>query len=384
MKILIFAPYFVPHIDGIAFVVEEFSKRLSNKGVFVTVFAPNLPYVEKEDEFLGKRIRILRFPAFYLIPNYPVPKIWKRVFWKIIFVIFREDYNLVVSYMRFFIVTFIALLYATVKRKKRIHIEHGSSFVTLSSKPKMAIARLIDLTLGALIFKCSDINISASSVVKNFIYHFDKRESPVILNSLNIDVVDEAETNHELKEKFGNKIIITHVGRLFRWKGAENSIRLIKSLPAGMKEKIIFLIIGNGEDFSMLKKMSEGEKAIMMLGELPRKEMHSILKISDIYLHASMPGGGLATSLLEAMYTECAVVATPNEGATDIIENNNNGIIVNSIEESKKALMKLIEDENLRKEYGQRAKKIVREKFCWDRSFDEYWKIIQQMEASSG
>ena len=52
-----------------------------------------------------------------------------------------------------------------------------------------------------------------------------------------------------------------------------------------------------------------------MLGGIKWEEAIGILKISDIYIHSSFPGGGLSTSLLEAMNCKCAVIATKNEGA---------------------------------------------------------------------
>ena len=90
----------------------------------------------------------------------------------------------------------------------------------------------------------------------------------------------------------------------------ENSILAVKSLPKELKEKIVFLIIGDGEDFFRLQKLTESENCIKMLGNLPREKVWSILKSSDIYLHSANPGGGLSTSLLEAMYCRCAVIAT--------------------------------------------------------------------------
>ena len=77
---------------------------------------------------------------------------------------------------------------------------------------------------------------------------------------------------------------------------------------------------------------------------MPRKKAIGILKISNIYIHSSYPGGGLSTSLLEAMLCGCSVIATPNEGADEIIQNEINGILIkdNHKDTIKKAIEKII------------------------------------------
>lgn len=378
MKILIFCPYYPPHTGGLESHADEFNKYLSLRGMDIVVFTPKFPKNAPEKEIKYDKVEIIRFSAFEIISNYPLPKFWRVEFWKLWKEIWSEDFDLVISRTRFFNTSLLAFFYAKIKNVRWIHIEHGSDFVQLSSKLKTGVAKLYDYTFGCLVFKFSDLNISISRAVQKFVYRFDKRKSPIIYRGLDVGGIDKIQSDLEIKEKFKDKLIISFVGRLYKWKGVENSILAIKSLPKEIKEKVVFLIIGDGEDFNHLKEASKDEKEIVMLGNLPRNKAIGILKISDIYLHSAYPGGGLSTSLLEAMYCKCAVVATPNEGADEIISNGINGIIIpdNSLENIRNGLLELIGFERKMSTYLKKATEDVRSFFSWEKTANQYEEVF--------
>jgi len=94
------------------------------------------------------------------------------------------------------------------------------------------------------------------------------------------------------------------------------------------KNKIVFLVIGDGEDFPRLAEIAE--PPVVLLGSMPRQKVFAALKAADIFIHSALPGGGLSTSLLEAMYCGCAVIATPNEGAKEVITDKETGLLISS------------------------------------------------------
>ncbi len=376
MKLLIFSPYYPPHTGGLESHADEFNKFMSPHVSKIKVFTPRLPFDAIEKETLYGNVEIVRFPAFEIIQNYPVPKFWSATFWKLFSSLFRENYDVVISRTRFFLTSLLALIYAKIKKVKWIHIEHGSDFVQLSSSFKTLIAKLYDWTFGFLIFRTSDQNISISKAVQKFVQKFDKRESPVIYRGLDMAEIDAILPNSTLKETYDGKTIISFVGRLYKWKGVENSILAIKSLPPEIKNQLVFLIIGNGEDFQTLKKLSKNESCIQMLGNLPRKETIGILKISDIYLHSAYSGGGLSTALLEAMYCGCTIIATPNEGADEVVNDNENGFLIKKSDQKliSEKIQKILEKNILSQK--KVAKITIRKNFDWKNTTRQYKMIL--------
>lgn len=379
MKILIFSPYYPPHIGGLETHSDEFNKYLSQQGIDITVFTPRLPIDATEKEVCYNNVQIIRFPAFEIIHNYPLPKFWTRKFWHLFLSLFSTKYDFIISRTRFFFSSFMALLYTKITRTKLVHIEHGSDFVQLSSSFKTALAKLYDYTFGFLVFRFSYINISISKAVNNFVQQFDKRESPVIYRGIDFDQIDAIAPDAEIRKQFPDKIIIVTAARLYKWKGIENSIQIIKTLPENIKSKIIFIIIGDGEDFNHLKKISDD--SICMFGKLSRKKTLSILKASDIYIHSSFPGGGLSTSLLEAMYCQCAIIATPNEGANEIIKDENNGLLVDILnkELSIQKIISLVNNVERRRILGKQASYDIRQQFNWKNTIQQYLNILHSL-----
>jgi glycosyltransferase involved in cell wall biosynthesis len=376
MKLLIFCPYYPPHIGGLESHADEFNKYLSQKGMDITVFTPRLPQDASESEICHNNVKIIRFPAFEIISNYPLPKFWLPKFWQFFLSLFEERFDIVISRTRFFNTSLLAFFYAKIKKVRWIHIEHGSDFVKLTSGISSFVAKIYDYAIGRLIFRYSDLNIAISKSVQKFIEKFNARDTPIIYRGIDQAKINSIQPNSEFKSKFKDKIILAWSGRLYKWKGVSNTIEAIAKLPEEVKNKIIFLIIGDGEDRKQLEKKSS--KEVVFAGKLSREETIGLIKISDIYIHSSLPGGGLSTSLLEAMYCGCAIIATPYEGADEVIINNEMGILVEASDPKliTKKIEELINNKSKIQAMTSNAKEKVRELFLWEKSIDKYLKYI--------
>jgi glycosyltransferase involved in cell wall biosynthesis len=387
IKLIIFPGNFIPHIGGLETHVDEFSKYLYDDGDYeVTIFTPKLEASWKDFEIRHGGVKVIRYPAFELISNWPFPKIWNLNFWKLFFKLYKNKYDVVMTRTRFFSNSLLGLIFAKfrLKKKKLVHVEHGSSFVILESKFKSFLAKVYDMIFGNLIFLFSDEIVAVSEIVKKFIcsnFLNCKKKIHIIYRGVDFNFYKNIKKDYNLKKKFKEKIIIVFLGRLYKWKGVENSIKAIKLLPENLKKKIVFLIIGDGEDYIRLKKLSgnELEKTIFFLGRVDFKKAVSILKSSDIYLHSAYIGGGLSNSLLQAMYCENLIIASPNEGASEIIKNKQNGLLLknNSITEIKKNLENVLNnfEENLK--YKKGIKRYIKNKFRWEEVVYKYKSILK-------
>jgi glycosyltransferase involved in cell wall biosynthesis len=380
MKIIVFTTYYPPsNVGGIPSHAHEFNKLLSNDGTDVTVFTTKIPCDAAESEKINGHLKIIRFPAFEIVPNFPLPRFWKYRFWSLYFGLFKNDYDIVISRIRFFSTSLLALFFSKYKKIKWVHIEHTSNFAILSSRVKTTIAKIYDCVIGNFILKKSDLNISISKAVQGFVSKFDTRFSPIIYRGLELSAIDAIKPDVLFKEKFKDKLIIITAARLYKWKGIENSIYAIKSLPKQIKENIVFCVIGAGEDFKRLRK--KADDSIMMTGEMARNEVIGIMKVADIYIHSSLPGGGLSTSLLEAMYCKCAVIATANEGADEIVINNQSGILIDEPYDKsiRDSIVFLANNKLSRENYSKEARIAITNKFDWSDSIKKYKQILEQL-----
>ncbi len=387
-NLIIFPGNFLPHTGGLETHVDEFVKYLSlDKQYKITIFTPDILNSKRYEE-IHKEVKVIRYPAFAPVKNFPLPKFWHITFWNMLFNLYKEDCDIVMTRTRFFSNSTLGLVYAKFRlnKKKLIHVEHGSDFVIVESKFSTKVAYHYDMTLGKLLFRLADKNIPISKAVENFMdTHFIKdhsKKTQIIRRGVDFEIYNN-KSKKILPKEFDNKIKILFLGRLFKWKGVANSIKAYKTLPKKIQEKAVFIVVGDGEDYSRLQK-SAGEylnNGIYLLGKKSFSDSIQILKEADIYLHSAYPGGGLSNSLLQAMQTNCAIIASPHEGANEVIVNNKNGLLLNSNSsiEIRDALSNLIENVELRELYSKQAKLDIKKDFDWQKVVIEYKKIFDEV-----
>lgn len=381
MKLAIFSPYYPPHTGGLETHSDEFNRYLSEGGTDIVVFTPHLPESAPAREMLHHgRVRVIRYPAFEIIRNYPLPKVWEhdfRVAWR---ELTQETYDLVISRTRFFFSSLLALIFAKRKKTRWVHIEHGSEYVRLSSSWKTLSARLYDETLGRLVLRSSDRNVAISEAVREFVARFDRRPVPVIYRGLDFAALDTVRPDDGIRRRFPDQVICVTAARLYAWKNIAASVKAIKYLPETLRKRTVFLVLGDGEDRERLETLAAG-LPVHFLGDLPREQVLAILKASDIYLHTSLPGGGLSTSLLEAMYAGCAIIATPHEGAREVVADGETGLLLTgaTVGDLASAVERLAADVPERKRLGTAARERIAERFDWPHSIEAYLRLFHTL-----
>ena len=113
------------------------------------------------------------------------------------------------------------------------------------------------------------------------------------------------------------------------------------------------LILGSGQDEDMLK-MRAGS-GVLFAGKV--ENVADYLKASDLFVLPSATEG-LSNSLLEAMSTGLAVIATRVGGAVDVIDHQQSGWLVTPDQPAslQNALIALLEDKARRTQYGEKAR----------------------------
>ncbi len=213
----------------------------------------------------------------------------------------------------------------------------------------------------------------------------------VDLGKFNNSVILNPEGMKNLKEKLGikenEKVIIT-VSRLVEKNGVEDLIRAINLLP----ENIKLLIVGDGEKRTHLSfvigNLSLG-KRVFLLGSIPPEKVVDYYLISDIFVRPSL-SEGLGSVFLEAMAAGVPIIGTKVGGIPDFLEDGERSRTIDpertptglfcevknpqSIAEKIKLLLA---DDGLRQKLIINGKKLVEEKYNWN-------KIVKQMEAIFG
>lgn len=159
------------------------------------------------------------------------------------------------------------------------------------------------------------------------------------------------------KENYFNqngKRVILFVGRLTEGKGVSFLISAMNKIDNAM-----LVIAGSGDDEGRLREIAKPvSEKVIFLGAKTHEELRTIYASSDVFVMPSitlMNGAseGFGLVALEAMASGIPVVASKSGGITDIIGDNDNGLLCEEKDSDSIALQvnRLLNDRNLYDHY---------------------------------
>lgn len=313
MRVAQFLPYFPPHKWWVETVAEEFSKYFVSEkcwevlNVTFSVGQKSLQSYEQEG------YKVLLLPAFDIIPNYPFPKFWKKQFRSILKQVKKRNPDIIQTHTRFFLSTFIGGICAKLRKKKRVHVEHGSGLVKGLVWWKAFFANVYDYTLGKLCFSSADQIVAISQGNIPFIKKFSKTPIEVIYRGLDFPEIRR-------KEKKSDSISLGFIGRLVKLKGVDILISAFSDLIDEYPH-LHLQIIGDGEERQSLEKQVQSvniQDKVSFLGYKDKDTLQNqILPSLEIFINPSLQEG-LPTTVIEALLAKCIVVATDVWGTREI------------------------------------------------------------------
>lgn len=246
---------------------------------------------------------------------------------------------------------------------KTILAVHGSSMEALTvGALKKGILRFLE----RYTVKKADYVFGVSDYVSNWsVCRCAKHSVETIYNMYNINQYNGA-ADIKLREKLGLKptdVVVASTGRIVKDKGFDVFWEVIQSI--GHTDSIKYLIAGDGAFFSEWEndiKLKGYDKEVFLLGY--QENVVPLLDAADIFMICTKHET-LCMSLLEAANARLPLVATNVGGIPEIISEGQNGYLIskNDVKAFQSALLKLINDERLRKEMGANAQAMVSHKF---------------------
>ena len=138
--------------------------------------------------------------------------------------------------------------------------------------------------------------------------------------------------------------------------------------------------IGSGPQLSQLQEIarSNGIKA-NFLGNIPNHELPKILNQHELFVLPSL-WEGMPKTLLEAMACGLPVIGTNVSGTKEVIKDGENGILCDTDANSiRQAIVRLMDDEDLKKKLGKNARKTIEERFSLKKLVDQELNLYSQL-----
>lgn len=184
-----------------------------------------------------------------------------------------------------------------------------------------------------------------------------------------------------------NRPIVTVVARFDPWKDLKSAIDVYRILKEKVDIQLLIVSAMAKDDpegwilFEDILRYAGTDPDIHFLTDLKgvgHIEVNAFQTISTVGLHtATKEGFGLVIS--EMLWKQNPVVARPVGGVKVQVVDGFNGFFRNDIKELADAIYEIITNENLRRQLGKNARKVVKEKFLTTSHLKRYLKVIKEV-----
>ena len=372
MKIALVCPASLPatQFGGIVFLAVDLAQEISEMGHNVTIYTTDLDFSNGSNKFNKKLPRIEKFEKFLINRTH----VWFSL--KLFFVntsMSKEIENDKPDIIHTIgLRSFQSIIAWRVSKKLNIPLvvsDQGGltthPFLAESGFFLKTLYKIQDFFIKKIINDASVISVANEYEQKIFSSLNKKSRIEIIRNGVNLK---KLVSKHNFKEKYQiNSNFILFVGRFSKSKGIETLINAFSIVKNELKDSDIHLVI-MGVDFGyqaemekLIKKLNLSEE-IKVIKNPPRDDVISAYGESEFLV---LPSQWELSPLvpLESFAFKKPVISTNSHGIPYTVQNNKNGILVepeNSFELSN-AIVKLLNDTELREKLGQSGYNFVNE-----------------------
>ena len=380
MNIAIFTNNYLPNPYGVTVSVETFRAELEKRGHVVYIFAP------KWKDYVDKNPNVFRYPAIDIEFKFrfplPIPYSWqmRKIIKDLkIDIIHAQHPNLLGS---------VALRLAKKKKIPLIftwHTLYDQYTNFIPCVPQKWVAKYIIKKATAYANKADAVIAPTASIIPILKKWGVKKAIIPIATGIKKAEFCGAE-RAIIRKKYNiadDELVLFLVSRLTAEKNIEFVFRAVEKVLLDNK-KVKFLVAGDGYLLPKLKKYCEVNQiseSVIFTGLVSHAELKNYYSAADIFVYGSK-SETQGIILLEAMYMHLPIVAVDSTGSSSLMLNKANGFLVRENEkEFADAVLKLIDDSELRKRFGEASGKIARENFtsevCADKLLKVYGSLLQ-------
>src|SRR3989338_11622986 len=229
--------------------------------------------------------------------------------------------------------------------------------------------------LRHFIFRKADV----ITVISNYLAQYVRSQNSKVPISIIPNGVDVSKFKPE--GEHNSKVIITS-SRLVKKNGIGDLVDAIAVVKKEVPD-IKLLIVGSGEQEKELKTKSSLlglENNIEFIGEVLNDLLPKYLAKASIFVRPSL-SEGLGIAFLEAMAAGLPIIATPVGGIPDFLKDGETGLFcrVNNPEDIAEKINTILSDDNLRDRLITNGRKLVEEKYTWDKIAEEFRNLYESI-----
>jgi glycosyltransferase involved in cell wall biosynthesis len=270
-----------------------------------------------------------------------------------------------------------------------VHTIHGPSFGQFQSAPANVLFRAAERHAAKV---TSHFVVVADAMKQQYLaagigrpQHYSKT-----LSGFDLTPFSAARNDEQQRARWGiqpNEIVIGKIARLFKLKGHDDLFEIAPELVRRCP-RAKFLLVGDGEWRSRFENKARSlglEKSFVFTGLLLPQQLPELFGIMDIVIHLSRREG-LPRVLPQALAAARPVVAYDCDGAREACLDQQTGLLIQAgdLKGLTESILRLANDEKLRREFGARGQTFVRENFGVEQMVENIYLLYRKLAARRG
>jgi len=317
-----------------------------------------------------RRVRVLARDIIYCLHNLSFYRVVNSVLRR------RSDFDFV--YERYSIYQFAT---SSVARKWRIPVilEVNASIDEMNLTDGLGL-RSVAAAIEKLVTSRADAVLTVSGVLKDYLAGrgIAGGKIHVLHNAASLDKFSPAIDGRQMRQNFGfseEDVVAGFVGGFSVWHGAH---LLLDAAPLALQKNrnIRFLMVGGREGHPRFEDFKRGvvkkglAEVFRFSGEVARERVPEHIAAMDISVIPWATEYGSPTKTFEYMGMGKALVAPAVAALREVLEHGKSALLVETgnVAQIADALVALASDPTLRLALGRNARKLVEEKYNWDKN----------------
>jgi len=251
-----------------------------------------------------------------------------------------------------------------------IFTEHGRFYPDRHNRKR----RLVNPLLALMTDHITAISVATADAVAEYEY-FPRNKIAVIYNGIR-DLAKESYTRETLSKELGISTEYRYIGSVSRLEPIKNQVMMINAFQFVNQAipETRLLLIGDGSARPVLEELVKSlnlQDQVIFTGFIDHPQRY--INLFDIFLLSSF-SEGTSMTLLESMCLSRPCVVTDVGGNSEIVINGQTGRLTPTDDKSKfaNAILELLESQQLREEFGARARASFEKNFTAGVMIDSY------------
>ncbi len=210
----------------------------------------------------------------------------------------------------------------------------------------------------------------------------DENKIKIIPNGIDLSEFDNLPRKGIFKRKYGlddKQRIILYLGRIHQIKGLDLLAKAYADIARSSKDTKLVISGPDTGYLSHLKRLVADlgiSDRVLFTGPLYGQEKLQAYVDADVYtLPSSYEIFGI--TILEALACGTPVVVTDRCGIADIINRQAGLVVPYDTDRLRHALLQMLSDDKMRRQFGQSGKLLVREQFNWEKIAEQFEHVYE-------